>query len=301
MTDTLPANGLPVRRASLIARQTLEPALEALAEAARHLGASGCEPVIEEKSAAAAGLGTRWPTVARADAARDVDLVIAFGGDGTLLDAASAVAHSPHDVPVLGINLGRLGFLTDVGRSEMIAALDRVLARRTTTEPRLLLEGRVARGQTDAASHFALNDIVVTRGALARMIEIDVDVDGEFVSHVKADGLIVATATGSTAYNLSAGGPILHPSADAIVLTPLAPHALTNRPVVLPASARISLKPAVEPDTDPVVTFDGQYGVPLEPHDIVTIARAPRVVRLMRTSPRTHFTVLREKLKWGDG
>ena len=108
-----------------------------------------------------------------------------------------------------------------------------------------------------------LNDIVVTRGALARMIEIDVDVDGQFVSHVKADGLIVATATGSTAYNLSAGGPILHPSADAIVLTPLAPHALTNRPLVLPASSHILLRPIVDPESDPVLTFDGQYGVPL--------------------------------------
>ena len=300
MTDSLPADGLPIRRASLIAKHTLAPALAALTEAAAHLAARGCEPVIEEKSAAEAQLGGRWPTVEKADVARDVDVVIAFGGDGTLLDAASAVAHSPHDAPVLGINLGRLGFLTEVGRSDLIPALDRVLARRTTTESRLLLEGRVSRGGSDVAVHLALNDIVVTRGALARMIEIDVEVDGEFVSHVKADGLIVATATGSTAYNLSAGGPILHPSADALVLTPLAPHALTNRPVVLPASSRIALRPAVEPDTDPVVTFDGQYGVQLAPADVVAIARAPRVLRLMRTAPRTHFEMLREKLKWGN-
>jgi NAD kinase len=128
------------------------------------------------------------------------------------------------------VNLGHLGFLTEVGRHDMIAALDRLVDGETIVEERLLLAGRVHRQGGALPDHFALNDIVVTRGALARMIEIDVEVDGSPVSHVKADGLIVATATGSTAYNLSAGGPILHPSADAVVLTPLAPHALTNRP-----------------------------------------------------------------------
>jgi NAD+ kinase len=287
-------------RASLIARHTLPDALAALAEAAAYLDGHGCEPVIEIDSARLAGLGTRWTTVARERLGQNVGAVIAFGGDGTLLDAASAVAHSAFDAPLVGVNLGHLGFLTEVGRSEMLSALDRLIAGRTSTESRLLLSGRVTRRGAIVAEHLALNDIVVTRGALARMIEIDVDVDGQFVSHVKADGLIVATATGSTAYNLSAGGPILHPSADAIVLTPLAPHALTNRPLVLPASSRILLKPIVVPESDPVLTFDGQYGVPLEAGDLVDIDRAPRVLRLLRTTGRTHFDVLREKLKWGN-
>lgn len=294
------ATSVRVTRASLVARTTLPAALSALAEAAAHLESLGCTPLIEVESARAAGLGTRWTTVPRERLSEQVDVVIAFGGDGTLLDAASAVAHSPHDVPLLGINLGRLGFLTEVGRSEMLPALDRLVAGQTTTETRLLLAGGVTRAGGIFAEHLALNDIVVTRGALARMIEIDVDVDDVFVSHVKADGLIVATATGSTAYNLSAGGPILHPSADAIVLTPLAPHALTNRPLVLPASSRILLKPIVDPDSDPVLTFDGQHGVPLAADDLVEIARAPRVLRLMRISTRTHFDMLREKLKWGN-
>lgn len=291
---------LAVTRASLVARHTLPAALAALAEAAAYLDSRGCTPVIEAESARAAGLGTRWATVPRERLADRVDVVIAFGGDGTLLDAASAVAHSRYDAPLLGVNLGRLGFLTEVGRSDMLAALDRLVAGQTSPETRLLLAGRVTRGGRVVAEHLALNDVVVTRGALARMIEIDVDVDGQFVSHVKADGLIVATATGSTAYNLSAGGPILHPAADALVLTPLAPHALTNRPLVLPAASRILLKPLVEPPSDPVLTFDGQYGVPLEPGDLVDIARAPRVLRLLRTSARTHFDMLREKLKWGN-
>ncbi len=286
-------------RASLIARHTLPAALEAMAEAARFLEASGCRPVIESRSAAHAGLGDRFSLTSREDLGRDADVVIAFGGDGTLLDAASAVAHSPYDVPVVGVNLGRLGFLTEIGRSEMTDALERIVRGNTTTETRLLLEGRVMRHGAIAATRLAFNDVVVTRGALARMIEIDVDVDTERVSHVKADGLIVATATGSTAYNLSAGGPILHPSSDAVVLTPLAPHALTNRPVVLPAGSRIRLTPIVEPDTDPVVTFDGQFGVPLQPGDTVEIARAARGLRLLRTTSRTYFDMLREKLKWG--
>ena|SRR5688572_32358343 len=295
-----PQTFVVVDRASLIARYTLPAALDALREAAEHLAGAGCSPVIEARSAAHAGIARRWPTVPREEIARDAGVVVAFGGDGTLLDAASAVAHSPFDAPVLGINLGRLGFLTEVGRADMLPALDRVVSGQTTTETRLLLAGSVIRAGATTHQHLALNDIVVTRGALARMIEIDVKVEGELVSHVKADGLIVATATGSTAYNLSAGGPILHPSADALVITPLAPHALTNRPIVLPAGTRLRLEPTVEPDADPVVTFDGQYGVQLVAGDLIEIARAPRVLTFMRTSTRTHFQMLREKLKWGN-
>jgi NAD+ kinase len=290
-----------VRRASLIARPTLPGALTALTDAAAHLEARGCTPVIEQTSAEAAGLGTRWPTVPRERLAEHTDVVIAFGGDGTLLDAASAVAHSPFDAPLIGVNLGRLGFLTQIGVADLAEALDRLVAGQTTTDTRLLLAGRVTRRGHVIAEHLALNDVVVTRGALARMIEIDVAVDDQPVSHVKADGLIVATATGSTAYNLSAGGPILHPAADALVMTPLAPHDLTNRPLVLPSSSRIVLTPMVDASSDPVLTFDGQYGVPLEADDLIAIARAPRTLRLLKTSTRTHFDMLRGKLKWGGG
>jgi NAD+ kinase len=255
---------------------------------------------VERESAEAAGVEGRWTTVVREAIGRDVDLVIAFGGDGTLLNAASAIAHSPDDTPILGVNLGRLGFLTEVGRPEIAAALDALDAGRYTTETRLMLAGRVLRGGGPAADRLALNDIVITRGALSRMIELDVAVDGQPVCHVKADGLIVATATGSTAYNLSAGGPIVHPNVDALVLTPIAPHALTNRPLVLPAAVAITVSPIIEPQSDVVLTFDGQYGVPLEAGDVVEVARATRVLRLVHVSTRTHFDMLREKLKWGD-
>jgi NAD+ kinase len=291
----------PIRRAALLARLKLPGAYETLSEAAAWLAAHGCQPLIEIDSAHGAGLDRRYPTVSREAMASEADVVIAFGGDGTLLGAASAVAHATGDAPLFGVNLGRLGFLTEVGRTEMIAAFERMLAGTATIETRLMIEGRIETGGAVVDRRLALNDIVVTRSALSRMIEIDVEVDGQFVCHVKADGLIVATATGSTAYNLSAGGPIVHPSVDALVLTPIAPHTLTHRPLVLAASAAIALRPILDPQADIIVTFDGQYGRPLVDSEVVSVARAPRVLRLLRTSVRTHFDMLREKLKWGHG
>ena len=286
-----------IARAALVARHTLPAAVATLSRAAEWLSLHGCTPVIEEQSAAAAGL-TGVAQVPRERLGENVDVVIAFGGDGTLLDAASAVAHSPHDAPLLGINLGRLGFLTEVARDDLTAALEALLAGRTRTETRLLLSGEVHGEGRGALQHFALNDIVVTRGALSRMIEVQVSVDGQSVCQVKADGVIVATATGSTAYNLSAGGPIVHPSVDALVLTPIAPHTLTLRPLVLPASSEIVLEPVVEPMSELVLTFDGQYGIALQRDDRIVIRRAARVLRLVRVATRTHFDMLRQKLKW---
>jgi NAD+ kinase len=237
----------------------------------------------------------------RARAVTEMDVLIAFGGDGTLLAAANAVAQAGVDIPVFGVHLGHLGFLTEVRRPELLDALSAVLDGRTWTETRLLLEGRVEREGAVVATRLALNDIVITRGRLSRMIELDVTVDGEHVCHVRADGLIVATATGSTAYNLSAGGPVMHPAVDAVLLTPIAPHTLTNRPIVLPASADIVLRPSLDgPPADVVATFDGQHGEPLRPGDVVTIRRADRVLKLLRTTTRTHFEMLREKLNWGS-
>jgi NAD+ kinase len=288
-----------IARAALIARHTLPAALTTLTQAVEWLAAHGCAPAVEARSADAARLPDAVLRVPREQLAKDADVVIAFGGDGTLLDAASAVAHSDFDAPLLGINLGRLGFLTEVARDDLTSALDAVLAGRTRTETRLLLNGTVRRRDGADLRHYALNDIVVTRGALSRMVEVQVAVDGETVCQVKADGVIVATATGSTAYNLSAGGPIVHPAVDALVLTPIAPHTLTLRPLVLPAASAIVLTPAVEPQSELVLTFDGQYGVKLEDGDRVAISRANRVLRLMRVLDRTHFDMLRQKLKWG--
>ena len=294
---------MTARRVSLIAKHTLPEALAALTDAATWLDQHGCEPVIEAESARSAGVEGRWPTVPRDQIAHGVDLVIAFGGDGTLLNAAGAITHSTDDTPILGVNLGRLGFLAEAGPADLTTTLEALLAGRFTTETRLVLSGTIrpgANSQTPAVTRLALNDVVVTRGPLSRMIEIDVAVDDRRVSHVKADGLIVATATGSTAYNLSAGGPIVHPSVDALVLTPIAPHTLTNRPLVLPATAEVTLRPRLESRSEAVLTFDGQFGVELASGDVVDVTRSMRPLQLVRVSSRTHFDMLREKLKWGD-
>lgn len=292
---------MPVTRAGLVARLTLPDAVSALAEAAEWLSGHGCQPIIEADSAAAAGLEHRWPTASRDALPAGVDVVIAFGGDGTLLDAAGAIAQSQADVPILGVNLGRLGFLTEVSRADMRHSLEALVAGRTRTETRLMLAGDVSRGGRPVATHVALNDIVLTRTAPSRMIEIEVAIDGQMVYQVKADGVILASATGSTAYNLSAGGPIVHPSVDAFVLTPIAPHTLTQRPLVLPATATVTLRPMTERyPADILATFDGQFNVSLSDHDVVTVRRAERLLKLLRTSGRTHYDMLREKLKWGN-
>src|SRR5690348_5922178 len=220
-------------RAGLIARQTIPAAIDALSEAAGWLDAHGCIPVIDETSAIAAPLSARWPRMSREALPKSVDVVVTFGGDGTLLDAARIVTQACADVPVIGVNLGHLGFLTEVGRDEIVAALDAWRSGQTRTELRTMLIGRVTSGR-QTVEHLALNDVVVSRGARSRMIEIDVTIDDQPVCHLKADGVIVASPTGSTAYNLSAGGPIVHPEVDALILTPIAPHTLTQRPLVFP-------------------------------------------------------------------
>jgi NAD+ kinase len=292
---------MTTKRVGLIARHTLPDAVRALTEAATWLEAHGCVPVIDAESAVVAGLTSKWAHAPRASLPTGVDIVVAFGGDGTLLDAAGHVTRSGADVPVLGVNLGRLGFLTEVGRDEVVSALSAWVEGRTRTEARLMLLARVESDAGLTAEHLALNDVVVSRGAMSRMIEIDVTVDEQRVCYVKADGVIVASATGSTAYNLSAGGPIVHPAVDAVILTPIAPHTLTNRPLVLPASMRITLRRIPDqPPAEVQATFDGQAAMPVGPNEIVTIQRAPRPLRLVRTSARTHFDMLREKLKWGN-
>lgn len=290
---------MPITRLGLIAKPH-PSAHDALIDAAMWLTDRGLTVTIGHDAPDEAPALARWKVVPRPDLATDVDAVVAFGGDGTLLAAANLVLQSPTDVPVLGVHLGHLGFLTEVRRPDLIEALTAVIEGRTWTETRLVLEGHVERDGSAQQPRHALNDIVITRGSLSRMLELDVAVDGEPVCHVRADGLIIATATGSTAYNLSAGGPIMHPGVDALVLTPIAPHTLTNRPLVLPATADIVLRPHLGgPRADIVATFDGQFGHPLEPGDAVAIRRSPRVLHLLRTTPRTHFDMLREKLNWG--
>ena len=249
------------------------------------------------------GVGTprARTTAERKDLAAQVDVMIVLGGDGTLLAMAKAIAESGHDIPILAVNFGSLGFLTEITRPEIFESLDTVISGNATHDLRMMLRASATRSGRPLLTHLALNDVVFSRTALSRMIELDVSVGDQFVASVKADGLIVATPTGSTAYNLAAGGPIVHPSMDALVLTPIAPHTLTNRPIVISAEREVRVKSAGTNAGDEVyVTVDGQTGFALNEGDEIAITKADRPIRLIRATTRSYFEVLRQKLKWNE-
>ncbi len=235
--------------------------------------------------------------LAREALAEQVDLMIVLGGDGTLLSAARALGS--HKVPILAVNLGGLGFLTSVTLDELYPLLDQVLAGNHRISERMMLDAEILRGGQVAERQCALNDAVANKAAIARMLEFDVYVDGNSVGRYRADGLVVATPTGSTAYSLAAGGPIIDPALDAFVITPICPHMLTNRPLVVPDTARIEIDFA--PAEEPVyITLDGQIGFQLKPKDRVSITKSKNRVALVRPPEKTYFQVLRSKLKWGE-
>lgn len=226
----------------------------------------------------------------------DYDLVVALGGDGTLLAAARSLAEG---VPILGVNLGSLGFLTEIHRAELYPTLVQVLAGRFTTEQRRLFDVEVRRAAGGSSpSYRVLNDAVITKGALARIIELTTRVDGNLVASYRADGLIVSTPTGSTAYSLSAGGPILHPLLPVTVLTPICPHTLSLRPLVVPdrAAIGVTLETARE---EVFLTLDGHEGISLGCGDTVCVTRSRSKVRLVKAGGRSFYDALRDKLRWG--
>jgi NAD+ kinase len=287
-----------ITRVGLTAKRGLEAASSVLAELAGWLEARAVRPVFETETAMLAGVPPGRPTVSRDDLPRECDLLVVLGGDGTLIGMADRIAAAGADVPILGVNFGSLGFLTEITLPELYEALAATLEGRAIIEARAMLAARTIRNDTPFADRLVLNDIVITKGAMSRIIEMSVIVGDAPVTRVRADGLIIATPTGSTAYNLAAGGPIVHPAVDAMILTPIAPHTLTNRPVVIPASSEVHVRPIMEGD-EVFVTFDGQSGFSLRPGDLVSVRRAPRPLRIVKSANRTYFDVLREKLKWG--
>jgi NAD+ kinase len=228
--------------------------------------------------------------------AQHADLCVVVGGDGTLLAAARLMGD--RQFPILAINYGGLGFLTEVTRDEMYSALERVLKGDAVTNSRMMMSVAVHRGDALVGTYQALNDVVLHKGALARIIELDARVDGQYVSKFRSDGLILSTPTGSTAYNISAGGPIVYPSMAAIIMTPIASHTLTNRPLVLPPESVVEITLRSVPD-DVYVTVDGQVGVKLEPEDRVLVRKSTRSVQLIAPAGKSFFDILRDKLKWG--
>jgi NAD+ kinase len=290
---------MTITRVGIVAKHGLVAAAEHVARLGPWLRERGVEPVYEADTAALAGTAGA-KTWTREALPHEVDLVIVLGGDGTLLAMAARIAKAERDVPILGVNFGSLGFLTEIRIAELTSSLEQVLKGTATFDERAMLVAEAhTEGRTD--SRIVLNDVVFTKAALSRMIELSVSVNGGFVTRVKADGLIIASATGSTAYNLAAGGPIVHPMVDALVLTPIAPHTLTNRPVVIPGSAVVEVRAHEDAGPEDIyVTYDGQSGYPFHKGDVVHVRKSGRTLRLVRASARGYFEVLREKLKWGE-
>lgn len=288
-------------RIGIVAKPGLADARDTLTRLRTWLSARGLEA---HWSPEAAALFADAPgaVVGRDEMPALVDLLVVLGGDGTLLSMADRIARGPRDVPILGVNFGSLGFLTEITRPELFDALADAVEGRALLDERMMLAATLRSGGVTAHETPVLNDVVFTRTALSRIIDLSVWVGDQFVTTVKADGLIVASPTGSTAYNLAAGGPIVHPAMEAFILTPIAPHTLSNRPIVVPAArdVRVTVSHSVSDGSEVYVTFDGQSGSPLAAGDEVTIRRAGRPVRLVRAATRTYFEVLRQKLKWGE-
>lgn len=291
---------MSLKHVGVVARRDLQGASGVLADIAGWLQARGIQAMFDTDTAVLAGVPRNFPIATRDDLPKHVGLLIVLGGDGTLLGMANRISRLGVDVPIMGINFGSLGFLTEVTLEEIQAALAAALDGKAAIEERMLVRGQVIRSGSPVDDRLALNDIVVNRGSLSRIVDMAITINGQPVTHVRADGLIVTTPTGSTAYNLAAGGPIVHPDVDALVLTPIAPHTLTYRPIVIPGSSEVRIKPVVGSNDELYATYDGQHGVPLQAGDDVIVRTAPQRLKLVRASARTYFDVLRQKLKWGQ-
>lgn len=227
-----------------------------------------------------------------------VDRVVVLGGDGTLLGAARSIGR--YGIPMLGVNLGGLGFLTSISLEQLYPVLEMMIKGGLKVESRAMLETKVVRkGKEEACRFNVLNDVVINKGTLARIIDLEVTINNEFLTTFRADGLIIATPTGSTAYNLSAGGPIVYPTVDSFVLTPICPFTLTNRPIIVPDTALISVGIVAESKDAVILTFDGQVGFDLKLGDRVVMCKSDKEIKLLRPPDQSYYEILRNKLMWG--
>ena len=284
-----------IRAAGIISKPIKETVCSVVPPLIEWLRARKVEVFVDRETQDCIGPGA--PILGREAMAEKVELVVVLGGDGTLLSAARALGN--HKVPILAVNLGGLGFLTSVTLNQLYPMLEQVFAGQHRTGERMMLEAEVLRKGRAAERHTALNDAVANKGALARMLDFDVSVDGEQVGRYRADGLIVATPTGSTAYSLAAGGPIIHPGLDAFVITPICPHMLTNRPLVIPDTSTVGIDFSAA-DGPVYLTLDGQIGIQMEPTDRVVIRKSTSKVAFVRPPRKTYFEILRSKLRWGE-
>ncbi|TRZ95063.1 MAG: NAD kinase [Rhodocyclaceae bacterium] len=280
---------------ALIGKYQSREIAESLRVLATFLKERGIEVLLEEDTATAVGASDYAVAGYEAIGVR-AELAVVLGGDGTMLNAARHLAK--FEVPLVGINQGRLGFMTDIALGTMIESISALLEGKFSREKRFLLNAEVLRDGEPAFKTLALNDVVVNKGDIGRMIELEVKVDGELIHVLRADGLIVSTPTGSTAYALSANGPILHPSVPGIAIVPLCPHALSNRPITVSDSSTIDI--ALLPTHDAVVHFDGQTRFDARAGDVVRLAQSRHNVTLLHPPGYSYFAMLREKLHWSS-
>ena len=286
-----------MRSVGIAAKISSAEALKYANQVAADLRKRGLSVCFDDATSAA--IGDTGKCATRDQLGSQSDLLITFGGDGTLLSVAR---HAPDHVPILGVNMGTLGFLTEIRVEEFPAVLERVLTGHYIVEPRVTFNAKVSGPGRDDTKYRVLNDVAINKSALSRIIEMRLNVAGQFVSMFRGDGLIVCTPTGSTAYNLSAGGPIVYPTMGAVVITPICPHMLTNRPLVLPDELDIEISIATPMDRQEVyVTLDGQEGMPLTIDDRVCVQKSDQRVLLVQSPDKNYFDVLRTKLKWGEG
>ena len=281
---------------ALIGKYQSPEVAEAVLRLANHLRGLGLNILIEQGTASSTGLTAGFSIASHEEIGVHADLAVVLGGDGTLLNSACRLAE--YEVPLVGVNQGRLGFLTDISRDVALEKIDEILQGRYAEESRILLDAEVLRSNQRVFRTVALNDVVVNKGELGRMIEFDLRIDGEFVYTQRSDGMIISTPTGSTAYALSANGPILHPSVEGIALVPMCPHTLTARPITMPNSCRIDI--VLLPPHDSRVHFDGQTRYDTRAGDTVRISRSPHRVRLLHPEGYSYFAMLREKLHWSS-
>jgi NAD+ kinase len=281
---------------ALIGRNESPGIAKALAALGEHLRKQGCAVLVEKETAATNGV-TGFPVADYPEIGARADLVVVQGGDGSMLSAARSLAG--RDVPLVGVNQGRLGFMTDIASTKMIDAMSEILAGKHVIEERTMLAAEVRRDGAVTFATLALNDAVVNKGSVGRLIEFVVNIDGEFVYDLRADGLIVTSPTGSTAYALSANGPIVQPGVPGFALVPISPHTLSNRPIMISdrSMIEISIKHAVEAR----LHFDGQLQCDLQEGDRVLIRRAEHTIKFVHPPGYSYFTMLREKLHWSEG
>jgi NAD+ kinase len=285
---------MSTEKVGIIYKQDFKPAFTEAEKLERWLATRGIRAFSEEMSATAkVNVCFEEESVIPNEA----DFVIVLGGDGTLLGAARRVAK--YGVPILGVNLGGLGFLTEIPLRRLYPVLEAMLQGKLDVESRLMLETTVERGGQEACRFTVLNDVVINKGVLARILDLDVHINDQFLTTFRADGLIVSTPTGSTAYNLSAGGPILYPTMSCCILTPICPFTLTNRPIILPDASTIHIALSVNTEEKVSLTFDGQVGFDLLYGDRVTVYKSHEGIKLIKSPDQSYFEILRAKLGWG--